>query len=546
MEKEDILCGRLFISGKEGPPGPKGDPFTYEDFTPEQLEGLKGPKGDTGPQGPIGPQGEPFTYEDFTPEQLNKLKGPKGDTGPQGEQGPQGIQGPKGDVGPIGPQGPQGIKGDKGDTGPQGPQGEQGLTGEQGPKGDTGPQGEKGKDTVWMGSEEPSADYNIWIDPNGTSTDELATKNDLESKQDKLTAGTNITIDSNNVISATGGGGSYTLPVANRYTLGGVKVESSGHGTELGAFVLMDEENKLYVPIPDRVSRPGVISINNNNFSLTRDSFGRQCVLNLNKPEMINKYLGGVCPDGTTITMTDKGIISSVVPAATTSTLGGVKPDGNTITITADGTISSAAGGLIGKSMAGFDQEPSEWGWIADWAQHPEKYYVVIRDIGGNGMDCPVIYTKSIPQWNKFYYYWFEDNVLHERDITFTDSTFSQVKSVSQFGDGGTVWLTEQNWQNYITAGGGSDWQVTTTTSDGNLYNAKEVVIFWQDNNFNRHQSYLNVGCDYYGNSGNTWGGSQWMNTTITLDSSFPSTITYNGNSIDVTNCTIEAICYKT
>ena len=190
MEKEDILCGRLFISGKEGPPGPIG------------------PQGEVGPQGPQGPKGEPFTYDDFTPEQLNKLKGPKGDTGPKGEQGPQGIQGPQGEVGPIGPQGPQGIKGDKGDTGSQGPQGEQGLTGEQGPKGDIGPQGEKGKDTVWMGSEEPSADYNIWIDPNGTSTDELATKKDLESKQDKLTAGANITIDSNNVISASGGGSS--------------------------------------------------------------------------------------------------------------------------------------------------------------------------------------------------------------------------------------------------------------------------------------------------------------------------------------------------
>ena len=117
------------------------------------------------------------------------------------------IIGPKGDTGEQGPQGPQGIKGDTGDTGPQGPQGEQGLTGEQGPKGDTGPQGEKGKDTVWMGSEEPSADYNIWIDPNGTSTDELVTKKDLENKQDKLTAGTNITIE-NNVISASGGGSS--------------------------------------------------------------------------------------------------------------------------------------------------------------------------------------------------------------------------------------------------------------------------------------------------------------------------------------------------
>ena len=32
-----------------GPKGDKGDPFTYDDFTPEQLEQLKGPKGDPGP-----------------------------------------------------------------------------------------------------------------------------------------------------------------------------------------------------------------------------------------------------------------------------------------------------------------------------------------------------------------------------------------------------------------------------------------------------------------------------------------------------------------
>ena len=49
------------------PAGPKGDAFTYEDFTPEQLAALKGDKGD------------PFTYADFTPEQLAALKGDKGD-----------------------------------------------------------------------------------------------------------------------------------------------------------------------------------------------------------------------------------------------------------------------------------------------------------------------------------------------------------------------------------------------------------------------------------------------------------------------------------
>jgi hypothetical protein len=34
-----------------------------------------------------------------------------------------------------------------------------------------------------------------------------AVEDEMPNKQDKLTAGTNITIDSNNVISATGGGG---------------------------------------------------------------------------------------------------------------------------------------------------------------------------------------------------------------------------------------------------------------------------------------------------------------------------------------------------
>jgi hypothetical protein len=41
------LPGKV-IYGLQGPPGPKGDPFTYEDFTPEQLDELTGPKGEPG------------------------------------------------------------------------------------------------------------------------------------------------------------------------------------------------------------------------------------------------------------------------------------------------------------------------------------------------------------------------------------------------------------------------------------------------------------------------------------------------------------------
>lgn len=46
-------------------------------LTPEQLEKLKGPKGD---------KGEPFRYSDFTAEQLQALRGPKGDPGSGGGQ----------------------------------------------------------------------------------------------------------------------------------------------------------------------------------------------------------------------------------------------------------------------------------------------------------------------------------------------------------------------------------------------------------------------------------------------------------------------------
>ena len=81
-----------------------------------------------------------------------------------------------------------------------------------------------GSDEVWIGSEEPTGDQTVWIDPTGSETAGLVTQAELANKQDKLTAGTNITIDSNNVISATGGGGSYTLPVAGQGVLGGVKI----------------------------------------------------------------------------------------------------------------------------------------------------------------------------------------------------------------------------------------------------------------------------------------------------------------------------------
>ena len=69
-QMQEIVIGNVKgPKGDIGLTGPQGEPFKYEDFTPEQLEALK-VKGDKGDKG------DAFTYSDFTPEQLEALKGP--------------------------------------------------------------------------------------------------------------------------------------------------------------------------------------------------------------------------------------------------------------------------------------------------------------------------------------------------------------------------------------------------------------------------------------------------------------------------------------
>lgn len=79
--------------GDTGPQGEKGDPFTYSDFTEEQLAALTGPQGPRGDQGEQGPKGDPFTYDDFTPGQLALLVGPQGPKGDTGDPGLSAYQG---------------------------------------------------------------------------------------------------------------------------------------------------------------------------------------------------------------------------------------------------------------------------------------------------------------------------------------------------------------------------------------------------------------------------------------------------------------------
>lgn len=166
-------------------------------------------------RGPKGDKGDPFTYEDFTPEQLESLKGPKGDTGETG---------PKGEPGPVGPQGEPGVPGPAGETGP------------------IGPAGPKGNDTVWLGDTEPSEEYNVWIDPNGTTADQLVTMEDLENFKGE---------PDEYIKSATVDGNKLTLTKKDNTT---VDFEPSGGGSGGGASadestIITNAEGKLETAI---------------------------------------------------------------------------------------------------------------------------------------------------------------------------------------------------------------------------------------------------------------------------------------------------------
>lgn len=561
--------GEPGVRGEPGPRGEKGEKGEKGERGERGYQGIQGPQGEPGPAGKDGEPGAPGPVGPIGPRGERGLTGPQGPQGEKGEKGEPGKDGAQGPIGPRGPQGEQGIqgevgpKGERGATGavgPQGPQGEQGLPGEKGEKGDTGPQGpvgpqgepgkdgENGKDTVYLGNDEPSAEYNIWLNPDGDSVDALATVAQLEEKQDKLVAGDNITI-SGNVISSTGGGsgGSYTLPVASTTTLGGVKVGNDNYVYSYGGrYVYAEEDGRLYVPIPDmREKYPGVV-IPGKGLKLS----GFAMVLDTPIKGANGKYsIGGVKPDETTTTVDEDGTIHShyTLPVASTTTLGGVKPDGTSITIDSKGVISSQTAGAIYKtlpegSLGDYLENPVNKAWIIDWANNPNKYIV---DVNG----CKVIITDKYG--STFYYYYYKSGgVSSYYYIYFTDNNFTEISSNQpSYATASTQYLNESNWQNYITLSGGGDWQNTTWTGESNLYQAKEVVIFWQDTQSNYHQTYLNVGCDPNGNTGSTWGSSNWLNTQIYLDKWDEyngASITYDGSNVNTSNCSISAICYKT
>lgn len=77
QEEKDSLKGEKGDKGEQGIQGEKGeDGGAFADLTQAEKDSLKGEKGE---KGDTGEKGDPFTYADFTEEQLESLKGEPAD-----------------------------------------------------------------------------------------------------------------------------------------------------------------------------------------------------------------------------------------------------------------------------------------------------------------------------------------------------------------------------------------------------------------------------------------------------------------------------------
>ena len=454
-----------------------------------------------------------------------------------------------------------------------------------------GQKGDPGTSGVWVGDTEPTGDYNVWIDPTGSETAGLVTQAELANKQDKLTAGTNITIDSNNVISATGS--SYTLPVASKDILGGVRIDDKtikihpyGHiysvpqianSVEIGGVkpdnetikiktdgTIFVDKSKVEVsytlPVASSDTLGGVKIMPTEHEWTTGDSYiNIKADTNLLYVQQARSNSSGVVqPDNSTITIKN-GVISATGPAqyiksasATENTLNLHYNDGTSVVFTPTGGSGGGSGGVSGYAFSSTQTLTD-----ADKAHLKEIYtnkniYMTIDDLTvvrimsmGSRWGFVVINTNGATSNQVLAY-----TVDLDGSGNITSNTFTLFISYYLAGNSSALSgdiITSENWSQYISAGGGSDWAgPTIDQSIGDLYNIKQLWIIYQGTNTGAvMQSVLRFD---YDSTASTLGGR--ANYTFYLHhddvASNQVYIDYDGTNLNISGGSILGYFYKT
>lgn len=271
-------------------------------------------------------------------------------------------------------------------------------------------------------------------------------------------------------------------------------------------------------------------------------------------PTASTSTLGGVKVDGSTITISG-GVISSVGGS------GGSEPQkyikdasvsGNTLTLTKkdDTTIDfTPSGGSGGAGVSGYAFSSSQTFTGEDKAHLKEvitgkNIYMfidgltVIRmmSIGSNRGFIVANLNGGTDNVVKVY------TVTCDSNLNVVSSQFSLMLSYALLGSSNqyAAAITSDNIGDYV-----KPWNITTDSSDSNLYNAKELVIeFLSNGSSGRTTFYYNFGDSTLGSDTTKFYAVPWSINSISS-----GYINYNGSSIELNNSTgwnIEYICYKT
>lgn len=317
----------------------------------------------------------------------------------------------------------------------------------------------------------------------------------------------------------------YTLPTASTSTLGGVKVD--GNTITIADGVISAKgasgSTELDAYIKDA-------SVNGNTLTLTKKD-DTQVVFTPSGGSGGGNELQRIFPtniDRGNIVPQNSAYIGKIVYDQGTDNQYLVLKDQKFAEVKATKNISPTS---LLNSQSEFNKNKD---WVLQWVKN-NSYNVCVDG-------SPVFLMNSYG--NMVYYYWMSDkNTITQGYIQFKDTTLNELANYNDqqsYPSVSTTLITEANWQNYITAGGGSDWQTTTYIGESNLYNAKEMIIYWEYNTEYRMNYY-----NFTYNSNLASYANQTFNVKYDY-SNGNSSWYYDGNQINTNNMNIQVIYYKT
>ena len=317
----------------------------------------------------------------------------------------------------------------------------------------------------------------------------------------------------------------YTLPTASTSTLGGVKVD--GNTITIADGVISAKGGSGSTELDAYIKDA---SVNGNTLTLTKKD-DTQVVFTPSGGSGGGNELQRIFPtniDRGNIVPQNSAYIGKIVYDQGTDNQYLVLKDQKFAEVKATKNISPTS---LLNSQSEFNKNKD---WVLQWVKN-NSYNVCVDG-------SPVFLMNSYG--NMVYYYWMSDkNTITQGYIQFKDTTLNELANYNDqqsYPSISTTLITEANWQNYITAGGGSDWQTTTYIGESNLYNAKEMIIYWEYNN--------EYDMNYYNFTYNS-NLASYANQTFNVKYDYSngnSSWYYDGNQINTTNMNIQVIYYKT